>query len=308
MWPVVCELAWRQHAAFSAAQAVERGVSRSWLHRHLTEGRRLRRAPAVYALSGAPKTRRQDLIVHVLAAGDGALATGDSALGLWCPELVLPSRPVLVVPRWCGYRATGATVRRSTDLDLAVPGMVDGIPVVGVARALLDASVGRTPDEVLTRIDACRRHLPLSVGALTEALHRHARPGRKGITVYRRALRALTAKVPDSEFERLVVRDLVAAGVEEPRLHHMVRLPGQEPIELDPDWPGVPFDLELDGSDHVKRVRKKRRDDQRDRILQAAGYVVARYGWEDYLEDKGAMLAEVVALLDQCRSRPPAKS
>lgn len=215
---------------------------------------------------------------------------------------------MVAVPRSCGYRSRRADIRRSTDLHLAVPGLVDGIPVVGVARALLDSSHGRTPDQVLARIDACRRHSSLAIGALVHALHTHARPGRPGIVVFRRALRALTAEVPDSEFERLVIRDLVAAGIAEPRLHHVVRLPGQDPIELDLDWPGVLFDLELDGRDHVERARQSRRDRQRDRWLQGAGYTVARYTWDDYLGEWDVMVAEIASFLEKARRQPPLAS
>jgi len=298
---VVIDLAWGQHGAFSTEQAEQRGVDRSFLTRAVHRRVLHRRAPAVYTLAAAPETARQDLVVHVLAAGHGAFAAADSALGLWCRELVLPRKPEIVVPRDCGYRSRQAVIRRSTDLHLANAGTVDGIPVTGLARALLDASVGRTPEEVLRRIDACRRHGSLAVGALLEVLEQHARRGRPGITTYREALLGLRRQVSDSEFERLVVRDLVAAGVPEPRLHHLVRLPGQRPIELDLDWPGLLVDVELDGRDHAERVRTMRRDRQRDRVLQAAGYLVARYTWDDYVLDRAGMLAEIAGFLAAAR-------
>lgn len=303
MFDVVASLAWEQQGAFSTSQAEARGVSRSWLSRHTDRGDLLRRAPAVYALASAQRTARQDVMVHVLAAGDGALGAADTALGLWCPELVLPRKPVLAVPLECGYRTTGAVLHRSSDLHLANPGVVDGVPVTGVARALLDASVGRSPDEALALIDACRRHSSLAVGALIEVLETHARPGRPGIGTFRQALQAMRREVTDSEFERMVVRDLVAAGVPEPRLHHVVRLPGEDPIELDLDWDGVLLDVELDGSDHVVRARRARRDRARDRLLQAAGYVVARYTWDDYVADRSGMLAQIAAFVDQAKRR-----
>ena len=285
----------------SASQAVARGVSRSWISRQAQRGALVRRAPAVYVLAGSPDTARQRLMVHLLAAGDGTLSTDDSALGLWCPELVLPEIPVLAAPRDCGYRAARVRVRRSTDLHLAKPGVVDGIPVVGVGRALLDASWGRTPDEVLARIDACRRHSSLAIGALIETLEVHGRAGRPGVVAFRDALRKLRREVTDSEFERLVIRDLVAMGVPEPRLHHLVRLPGEEPIELDLDWPGRKLDVELDGGDHVERARRARRDRWRDRLLQADGWLVPRYTWDDYVSDRPGMLAEIARFVDQRR-------
>lgn len=301
MHDVVTALAWEQHGAFSVEQAQAEGISRTWIGNQRRNGLLTRRAPGVYALAAAPVTARHLLMVEVLAAGTGALATGDSSLALWCPELPFPRKPVLAVPLTCGRRTTEAVLRRSSDLALANPGVVDGIPTVGVARALLDASVGRSADEVLARIDACRRHLSLSVGALVEVLGQHARPGRAGVAPFRSALVRLRREVTDSEFERLVIRDLRAAGMVEPRLHHVVRLPGEQPIELDLDWPGVLLDVELDGADHRDRAQRMARDRQRDRLLQAAGYVVARYTWDDYVTDRAGMLAEIGQLLTVAR-------
>ncbi len=301
MLDAVIELAWGQQGAISVAQAEARGVHRSQLVRGVERKVLRRRAPGVYVLSAAPRSARQDLAVHLLAAGAGALATADSALALRCPELTFPRKPEIVVPRTCGYRSRAAVIRRSTDLHLANPGTVDGIPAVGVARALLDAAVGRTAEEVLHRIDACRRHGSLAVGALLEVLEQHARKGRLGITSYRAALLGLRREVTDSEFERLVVRDLVGAGVPEPRLHNLVRLPAQQPIELDLDWPGLLVDVELDGRDHAERMRTMRRDRQRDRQLQSVGYVVARYTWDDYVLDRPGMLAEIAGFRSTAR-------
>lgn len=304
MLDVITALAWDQHGAFSTAQAEGLGVARSSLTRRCGDGVLLRRAPGVYTLAAAPRTARQDLTVHLLAAGDGAFATGDSALALWCPEeLVLPAKPVILVPRNCGYRTRQAVVRRGLDADRANPGIVDGIPTVGVARALLDASIGRSADEVLSRIDACRRHGSLATGALLEVLDQHARRGRPGIATFRQALRGLLREVTDSEFERLVVRDLVGAGLPAPRLHHVVRVPGEDAIELDLDWPGLLLDVELDGADHRERARRMARDRKRDRLLQAAGYLVARYTWDDYVTDRAAVVAEITALRAAARRR-----
>lgn len=300
MLHTIFRIAQAQHGVFSRAQALAAGLSSSWLTRQCRNCVIERRAPGVYVVVGSPVTRRQELLVHLLAAGDGALAAADSALGLWCPELELPPRPIIAADRSCGYRSPAAEIRRSTDLDLAKPGIVDNIPVVGVARALLDASTGRTVDETLSLIDSCQRHSTLAVGALVEALHAHARRGRPGIQTFRAAVRQLGSEVPDSDFERWVIRDLVAAGIPEPRLHHVVRLPDEAPIELDLDWPGMLLDVELDGRDHVARARATRRDRQRDRLLQDAGYRVYRYTWADYVNGRDAMIAQIAGARDRC--------
>lgn len=218
-------LARRQHAAITYEQALDLGYDSATLTRLCTRGLLDRRSPRIYTLAGAPRTRHQDLVGHVLAAGAGARATADSALALWCPELELPPIPEIAVVHWCRYRPAGVDLRRSRDLHLAKPTVIDGIPVVGVARALLDAAAGRSVEEVLSRIDACRRHRPVSVGALVEAVHAHARRGRPGIVTFRTAVSSLCRVVTDSDFEWYVMRDLRQAGILEPLLHHVVRLP-----------------------------------------------------------------------------------
>lgn len=132
-------------------------------------------------------------------------------------------------------------------------------------------------------------------------LEQHRRKGRPGVASFQAALLALRAEVADSEFERLVVRDLVAAGLPDPRLHHVVHLPGRTPIELDIDWAGLLVDVELDGRDHADRVRTMRRDRARDRALQAIGYVVARYTWDDYVTDRAGMISEIADFLAAAR-------
>lgn len=103
--------------------------------------------------------------------------------------------------------------------------------------------------------------------------------------------------VTDSDFERYVLRDLRRAGICEPVVHHVVRLPGEQPIELDLYWDDAHLDVELDGRDHTARSRTGRRDRQRDRLLQAAGYRVFRYTWDDYVTDVDGMIAQISAAL-----------
>lgn len=299
MFHLVAQIAWKQQGAFTARQAAAVGVNANWLTRAVRDGVLERRSRGVYVLAAAPRTWRQDLVVEVLGAGERALATGESGLALWCPELSPPNMPVVAVDARRRVRPTRSRrLLRASDLDLANPGVVDGVPVVGVARALLDASIDLDPDGVVARINACQRHLPMSFGALVDVLHSHARRGRTGSATFRAALECMTREVPDSEFERLVLRDLTRAGGRLPELHHVVRPKGEKAIELDLAWPPVRLDVELDGRDHVARMKTARRDRQRDRILIANGWAVMRFVWADYLESPDAMVEEILQVVD----------
>lgn len=158
MFERIAAVAWRQHGAFTTGQATDAGITRTWLSRAAADGRIERRRRGVYVLSAAPRTWRQDLMVEVLAAGDGALATGDAAGALWCPEIEPPRIPVVVVGHGSSRRSSSSSrVVRARDLHLAKPGVVDGIPTVGVARAIArrsDRSVGRCGRRPYQRLSA----------------------------------------------------------------------------------------------------------------------------------------------------------
>lgn len=310
MLDVALEIAWSQHGVFTTAQARSSGISSSWIGRAAASGIIERIGHGLYRLGAARPTERQRLAAHVLGAGPGALATGASALALWCSEVPMPDVPVVAAPVSCGYRARRVRLIRSSDLHLAKPTTVDGIPVAGVARALLDASIERDPESVVGLINACQRERPVAFGALVECLQMHARRGRPGIRSFREALGRLTDTVPDSEFERLVLDDVQAWGIEAPVLHHVVRLPGEKPIELDLAWLDSMLDVELDGRTHFEIMADARRDRERDRLLQLHGFLTVRYTWHDYLHGRESMMrqiAEFVALGRQRARRRPTR-
>ena len=104
--------------------------------------------------------------------------------------------------------------------------------------------------------------VPSPIGALLEVLDTHAQRGRPGLRPSGLRLRGLRREVTDSEFERLVLRDLAAAGVRPPRPPPSRAPAREDPIELDLDWPGVLLDVELDGADHRERAQRMARRSQ----------------------------------------------
>jgi hypothetical protein len=284
----------RRHGVVTREELLLFGASSYWISQQVAEGRLIHADRAVYVIAGTPDTWEQRLAVLAMAAGPGALVSGPSSLALWVDELSPPRGLEVSVPWGRRFRRPGVIARQRRDLALARPTTRRGIPTTGLPRALLDVAGRKTPDELELLVDAARRQHSLSIGSLVEVLHLHAAPGRDGITTMRTFLQQVNRAepVPDSDFERFVLRDLKRMGVERPALHHLVRFPG-DPFELDLAWVDQLVNLELDGGDHLHRMSRILEDRRRDRILRGAGWFVDRMTWDEYVARGPAILTAI---------------
>jgi hypothetical protein len=122
-------------------------------------------------------------------------------------------------------------------MDLAGARPRWGVPVTGPGR------ISSTwPPSPTTRWSSCGRRrdpAPRATWAdLWEALLLHARSGRAGIALARRALHTRTGKrVPDTEFARLFLRLVEAAGLPEPVSELDVTVAGHR-YRIDCAYPG----------------------------------------------------------------------
>lgn len=260
---------------------------------------RLRRLERnVYRLPGAPERPATRLLAKVLALGDGALLSHATAAWLW--DLAPPPRRYEVtVPRGRRRRCTDLIVHESTDLHLAVPGIVDGLPVTGVGRTILDCA-GHSSTDVELLVDEARRQHGISRTLLPATLLAHARPGRSGIDRLRSVL--ATDELPASDFERLFVRWLIAQRVSGWELHHRIAVPGFGPVELDVAWPAQRVALELEGADHWDRRLVHDHDTVRQNALALAGWTILRLTYRRWLQEPTQVLGEIGALLERLQA------
>lgn len=247
----------------------------------------------VYRLPGVPVGPHVRLLAKALALGPGALVSHSSAAWLW-GLADPPRRHEATVPRGRRRRCTDLVVHESSDLHLAVPGTVEGLPVTGVGRTILDCAGDRRVDIELLVDEARRRH-GISRTLLPAVLVAHARPGRSGVD----RLRAVVAtdELPASDFERLFARWLQPLDVPGWVLHHRSVVPGFGPVELDIAWPDLGVAVELEGGDHRDRRLVHDRDTARQNALAAADWIVLRVTYRRWLQEPGQVLAEIVALL-----------
>lgn len=170
--------------------------------------------------------------------------------------------------------------------------------MTGPSRTFLDvAAVADGLLLPLRALDETRRLGHATWGDLWEALFGHARSGRNGVAVARQALRMRDGKrVPDTEFARLFLRLIAAAGLPEPTSEVDVTAGGRG-YRLDCAYVTARIDIELDGKDHL-RPEIHDRDCMRDNQLELDGWLVLRFTWRRFRTWPDDVVDEVRAALD----------
>jgi Protein of unknown function (DUF559) len=209
-----------------------------------------------------------------------------------------PGRIDVTVPRHAGPAPRRPVViHESLAMDLADPRRRWGVPVTGPARTFLDiAAVADDESVVLRALDEVRRLRHATWAELWAALLRHAARGRPGIVRARAALhKRVGRRGPDTEFARLFLQLLEAAGLPEPVSEHTVYVAGHR-YRIDCAYPGPLVAIELDGRGH-EEPWQARSDARRDARLEAAGWTVHHYSWPWFCAAPDEVVADVRAAL-----------
>ena len=113
------ELASQQAGYFTTRQAKRCGFSRSLLSHHAREGLYYRVYQGVYRLRDYPSTPREEVVAALLAAGEDAVVSHDSALDLYDLSDVVPAAIHITVSRSRrGYRAPPGVKLHTTTLPI----------------------------------------------------------------------------------------------------------------------------------------------------------------------------------------------
>ena len=153
---MVARIAGRQHGVVSYEQLVWAGVSSSTVSRWVQVGRLHRLHRGVYAVGHTNLSDEGRILAAVLACGDGAVASHESAGYLWgfsptCPQLVH-----VTIPSTSGRaRRKGIVVHNSTTLAPSDTTRRHNIPATKPDRTRRDLGYDRGP----TKSDLERRFL-----------------------------------------------------------------------------------------------------------------------------------------------------
>ena len=294
--PELSALLQQQDGLVSYAQAVALGVTASALARRVRPGGGWQRVlPRVYLQGDCAPTDRQRSRAAVLFAGSSAALTGRAALR-WHRIKYLPDElqgeSVDVVVLFGRQVASHRWARVHRTARECSPYLVDGLRVVPVTRAVVDAVPGLPYDATLATAAAGINAGRTSVEQLVDEL---ATAGRRGSAALSRALQALeagTRSVPEADFLRLIS----AAGLPAPLVNEALVVAGRR---LVPDFRWGRVIVEVDSkAHHLLRPGAWERTQARRAFLQAHGYVVIPVTPEMVRDSPEDIIASVLAALD----------
>jgi very-short-patch-repair endonuclease len=159
---VAAQIAANQHGVVSAAQLARAGLSPDAIKRWVQAGRLHRLYRAVYAVGHTNLSAEGHWLAAVLACGEGAVLSHESAAALWGISPRCPSIVHVTVPSHNGRRKRkGIRLHRSATLDSADVTRRRNIPVTTHERTLRDLGYGPEPtrsdlERLFLRI--CRRN------------------------------------------------------------------------------------------------------------------------------------------------------
>lgn len=168
-------LADEQHGHITRTQLLGLGVASRTIGRWIAAERLIVVHTGVYAVGHREPGPIAAAHAAVLACGDGAVLSQDSAAALWGLGR-WPNHPKVSAPRRCDR--PGIESHRSSTLTAADITVHYGIPVTTPVRTICDVAARRTDDQLLQAIDDARIAAYLGPDALDELARRCPRAQR----------------------------------------------------------------------------------------------------------------------------------
>ncbi len=291
----VAVIAARQHSLITLDQLIRIGGTRQLAHRRVEAGLWRRVEPRVYFVCGHPFTWEARQLAPVLSAGHGALASHRAGAVQWGVEGFRRGRPEISVHRHRRPKDVNARVHESTDLHLADPVVIRGIPTTGLVRTLLDVGSVISLDALEHAIDSTLRTTSAEWPDLYDSLVLHSRRGRNGCGRLRAVLdeRFGDQVITDSWFERVVRRLLIDAGFPVPESQWNVFDGPTFLGELDLAWPAARVGVELQSKAFHLNPLSFEKDPEKLNRIRLSGWDVLEFTWRFYVEHPEKLCAQV---------------
>jgi hypothetical protein len=281
-----------QAGVITARQAIAMGMSRRQIRYRVQTGRWIELRRGVYRHALFDETELMWL--HALAIGGSGYASHRFAARLHGLEPYDNATAELTVRRRSVHHVPGTIrIHESTQVDTADLTTIDGLPVSGVERTIMDvAATERRQWAVLAAIDSAIRLKKTDLAQLDHCLKLHARRGRDGTVRFRKALEVHGRRdtVPIGHASRRAAAIVHSSGVPYPSFEDRIYVNGEFIAQTDLAWeaPVVGF---IDGfTHHAARRKQTTRDRHQRQVLRSAGLIVLEFTY-DQLSDPSYVLA-----------------
>lgn len=290
-----------QHGIFTLAQARDSGIDERAVRHGVEVGAWTSVHAGVYRVTAAPFSWRGRLMAACLAGR--ALASHRSAAVLWELDGFGEEAPEISRPRGTNFRAAGVRSHESTDLPMAEPVVIDGIPTTGIARTLVDIGAVVPLWKVERAVDEALRRNLLTIQDTWAVLIRHSRRGRRGCGKLRAVLNdRIPAGSTDSWFERLFLRALGDTSIPMPATQHVVRDRAGYVVRVDVAWPEQKVAVELDGKAFHLNAEAFEHDAAVRNRLRVDGWVVLVVTWKMFTEQPFTVWSQIPRALERAHA------
>jgi very-short-patch-repair endonuclease len=283
----VAALAERQHGIVSYAQLQDMGLDKSAIERRVRRGGLHRVRRGVYAVGHARLTQEGRFLSAVLAYGDRAVLSHNSAAVLWRMRPAKGPRVDVTVPSGGTRARRGAVIVHRSPLPDEDVTVRDSIPVTTPGRTLVDIADCSTRRELERAIDEAL-YLGLDLSSVQPF------PGRRGAGLLASVLNehAPGTTRTRSDFEEVLLALCREYGLPEPLVNQRI-----EGYEVDFVWPDARVIVETDSWSAHGRRSTFESDRLRDAALQVAGWRVIRITWRRVTREPEAVAAQLGALI-----------
>jgi hypothetical protein len=287
------ELAEAQHGVVGRQQLRDLGFAASSIDSRLRRGALLPVHRGVYGVGHTAMSREGRWMAAVLASGSAAVLSHRSAGQLWrivsgggAPEVTRPT----------ASRANPRIRMHRSQLLIDEIEEVEGIPVTSVSRTLLDLGALLSRQRLESALNEAEVRRLTSRISLPELLRRY--PRRHGSAVLRSLLgeAAESRGITKRELEARFAAFVATHDLPRPRRNADVAVRGRF-FNVDCLWAERRLIVELDGRAVHATRRAFEADRERDRVLSAEGWRVARVTWRQLRDEPGAVAADLRRLL-----------
>ena len=179
-------------------------LSRGQVTRMLESGMLVRAHRGVYRVASSPES--WESVLRSAVVGISGLVSHGAAARLWQIDGFRNAAPEISVWESKRVERSGIKMHLSRQMHLADARVINGLPVTGPARTVLDLFAVLWPERRLQVLDAVLRDEILDLEDLYDVIVQHSVQGRNGVGVLRRTLDEQydPATIPDSRWNRMV--------------------------------------------------------------------------------------------------------